>query len=277
MDYYSSLFASKVSGGGGSGVTVEPLSVTENGTYQEEGKAYSPVNVNVSGGVSITDIIERTNFPETVVYEGTHAIGNSLFSRVSGLKSFTATENVALESSIFYAATDLESVSMPLCAANGQSISDIFRDCTSLSSVNLPKVKLLGQNIFRNCASLKTLVMQSLTALRDSFAYNAGLQKVDLPVCSSIAANNHFYNCPLEVLVLRNSSVCGLGNIGTFGGTPFASNGTGGTLYVPSSLISSYQSATNWSTILGYANNQIKAIEGSIYETQYADGTPIGA
>ena len=48
-----------------------------------------------------------------------------------------------------------------------------------------------------------------------------------------------------------------------------------GKLYVPSSLISSYQAATNWSTILGYANNQILPIEGSMYETQYADGTPI--
>ena len=36
-------------GGGGSGVTVEALSVTENGTYSEEGKAYSPVTVNVAG------------------------------------------------------------------------------------------------------------------------------------------------------------------------------------------------------------------------------------
>lgn len=26
---------------------------------------------------------------------------------------------------------------------------------------------------------------------------------------------------------------------------------------------------------LGYANNQILPIEGSIYETKYADGTPI--
>ena len=52
------------------------------------------------------------------------------------------------------------------------------------------------------------------------------------------------------------------------------SNGSGGTLYVPQALISTYQSATNWSTILGYANNQILPIEGSIYENQYADGTP---
>ena len=39
-------FIKKYRGGGGD-VTVVPLSVTENGTYSEEGKAYSPVSVNV--------------------------------------------------------------------------------------------------------------------------------------------------------------------------------------------------------------------------------------
>lgn len=34
------------------GVEIEALTVTENGTYSEEGKAYSPVTVNVSGGGS---------------------------------------------------------------------------------------------------------------------------------------------------------------------------------------------------------------------------------
>lgn len=34
--------------------TIEPLTVTQNGTYQESGKAYSPVTVNVSGGGSWT-------------------------------------------------------------------------------------------------------------------------------------------------------------------------------------------------------------------------------
>lgn len=38
-----------IAGGGGGDVTVEALSVTENGTYSEEGKAYSPVTVNVAG------------------------------------------------------------------------------------------------------------------------------------------------------------------------------------------------------------------------------------
>lgn len=44
-----------ISGGGG-GITVEPLSVTTNGTYTAStGKAYSPVSVSVSGGGAIAD------------------------------------------------------------------------------------------------------------------------------------------------------------------------------------------------------------------------------
>lgn len=82
----------------------------------------------------------------------------------------------------------------------------------------------------------------------------------------------------LTVLILRKSTVAACNNTKGFANTPFASGKAGGTLYVPSALISSYQSATNWSTILGYGSgeqNQILPIEGSIYETQYADGTPI--
>lgn len=70
----------------------------------------------------------------------------------------------------------------------------------------------------------------------------------------------------LKDLVLLKDSVISLTSTNAFTGTPFASGGAGGTLWVPNDLISSYQAATNWSTILGYANNQIKAIEGSVWE-----------
>lgn len=49
-DFILGYLIGKQDGGGGSGVDVEPLTVTENGEYSEEGVAYSPVTVNVSGG-----------------------------------------------------------------------------------------------------------------------------------------------------------------------------------------------------------------------------------
>jgi len=55
MDMYSFMLGSK-SGGGGSSITVESLSVTENGTTTAPtGKAYSPVVVNVPNSYSAGD------------------------------------------------------------------------------------------------------------------------------------------------------------------------------------------------------------------------------
>ena len=107
----------------------------------------------------------------------------------------------------------------------------------------------------------------------------------------ALTANNNSFsaNCfngatKLNTLIIRHTNrIISLANINAFAGTPFASNGTGGTLYVPNDLISSYENATNWSTILGYANNQIKSIESTHTDPNapidltlyYADGTLI--
>lgn len=59
MNFYDILLArclccnSGEESGGGGGLEAEPLNVTENGTYTaDEGKAFNPVTVNVSGGSS---------------------------------------------------------------------------------------------------------------------------------------------------------------------------------------------------------------------------------
>lgn len=60
MDLYNLIISAKLSKGEGGDVSVDPLSVTENGTYTaEEGHAYSPVSVNVpsvtpTGNINIT-------------------------------------------------------------------------------------------------------------------------------------------------------------------------------------------------------------------------------
>ena len=46
--------------GGSIEIEIESLNVTENGTYQESGKAYSPVIVNVSGGGGSMNVASTT-------------------------------------------------------------------------------------------------------------------------------------------------------------------------------------------------------------------------
>lgn len=57
-------------GGGGGDITVEALNVTENGSYTApEGKAYSPVTVEVASDFSIAEITFNVTPPEGVTIE----------------------------------------------------------------------------------------------------------------------------------------------------------------------------------------------------------------
>ena len=161
----------------------------------------------------------------------------------------------------------------------------MFRNCTSLETISMPKLeRMFGVDFFR-ATLIQTLVLPKLgtgkNALQGIIAgktfYNCSRFKaLDCEHLATIQSNGFQNASVFDTLIIRTTSyTCTLSDISGFAGTPFASDGSGGTLYVPQSRISSYESATNWSTILGYANNSIQAIEGSIYETQYADGTPI--
>ncbi len=132
-----------------------------------------------------------------------------------------------------------------------------------------PNVTKIGTCAFRQSRKLTEIHLPSLTTSSgiQHFYIASELQIIDLGLAGSISSGD-FQNSKLNTLILRKTSaITTLANINAFNGTPFVSNGTGGTLYVPSDLIASYEAATNWSTILGYSNNSIQVIEGSIYET----------
>lgn len=109
---------------------------------------------------------------------------------------------------------------------------------------------------------------------------NSALKVCDISNTSSPTygiAQNVFYGTVLDTLILRKTDgIVPLDSINAFtNGTKFRNGGGGGTLYVPNALIGSYQGATNWSTLLGYTGNVIAKIEGTTYETTYADGTSV--
>lgn len=155
--------------------------------------------------------------------------------------------------------TALTSVNLPLATSAG---SYSFRDSASLVTANLPCAESIGFSSFDGCSKLETVNIPLLKDVESGlFKSCVQLKMVDLPLVKSIASNA-FYTCMrMTALILRSETVCTLGSTNAF------TNCTA-YIYVPSSLIDSYKSATNWST---YAA-QFRALEDYT-----VDGTITGA
>jgi hypothetical protein len=259
-------------GGGGGDVTVNPLSVSENGTYTApSGTAYSPVTVDVAATGYTADDWLDANKPTGAVSSNATTFSRGLLLYRTGITSLNLPNATSIPDDFCTGCTSLKSVYVPKVTSLGVAA---FFQCTSLSSAHFPNANGTT-NVFAE-AAMRYIVIKSLPGWASNFArYNTHLQGLDMTGGDSFGNGTVSGDSALTTIVLRSSSVVALGNVVALSGTPFASGGTGGTLYVPSALIANYQSATNWSTILGYPNNQIKAIEGSVYETQYVDGVPI--
>lgn len=130
-----------------------------------------------------------------------------------------------------------------------------FKGNNSLVSAEFPNAarntyssshRELGNSAFSGCSNLELL--------------DLGYVQRSSPNC--------IYNCrKLTKLILRYPNGFALQNTGHFNNSPFMGyNGLTGTAYVPSALIESYKTATNWSTLYNNGTCNFAAIEGSIYE-----------
>lgn len=143
-----------------------------------------------------------------------------------------------------------------------------FYSCSNLSIVSVPNVKTFEDNVFGQCTKLTSVNAPSLTAMWKTVFMNCrSLRFADLGHIGTINAQSFYDNKVLERIILRKTDgVANLVNTNAFVQTPFASGGTGGTVYVPKALISQYQQATNWSTLYAAGTCNFVAIEGSEYE-----------
>lgn len=149
---------------------------------------------------------------------------------------------------------------------------------TEFVGINIARIE---QNMFFQCSSLvKVTAPKSNWYNYQAFSGCLNLEVADLGT-GAVNRRSVFTGCKkLNTLILRSTSLCALGNVSNFDLSPFhPAGGTGitgtGTLYVPASLVDAYKTATNWSTLYNDGTMDVQPIEGSIYETQYADGTPI--
>ena len=249
------------------------------------------------GGYSMDDIIEH-NFTGSVTYTGTTMRGGTFSG--SGITEIHA-PNITSYAGGSYSYTfqyckSLTVVDFPrnLTFANA---SYIFGGCTSLESVYFPLVNTSGSFMFQDCDSLKYVVMPMIKTINNSLfhASNSTHSANHLLVfdCGdpSRASNNNvtfgdrgFNDQSCQTIIIRQTILALLQNSGNnYMPTNFHSGGSGGTIYIPKVLYDhlgdgsslDYKAATNWSVYDGYGTITWAKIEGSYYETHYADGTVI--
>lgn len=226
-----------------SAVQAIPTGSTPTGTKQ--------INIT-QNGTTTEDVAAYANAEITVdVQGGGGPTDNEYATGAAPSGSLNISTNIAQQ--VFYKRNNITKVTQTA----GGVAARAFQDSTGLQFFIGIGTTYFYAQVFKGCSGLEAVDIGN--------PYTHRFESENFGQCSS-----------LTVLVIRKNSVVALqGGINVFISTPFASNGAGGTLYVPQALIADYQAATNWITILGYANNRIQAIEGSQYENYYADGTPI--
>lgn len=227
-------------------------------------------NTPVSG-YAIDDIATNNISGEITITSST--IGDYAFAKkpITKVNCNTLNSFYNLGSYAFYCCTSLKDVNIQATTKNGLRAYS-FYGCTALEEVTID-CSGFENSVFENCTSLKRAIFPYCINMNgNAFKGCTSLEYFDIGRLATATSNlylatNGFYNCTnLKTLVIRNNTLVSLSVIGTFTGTPFASGGSGGTLYVPQALIETYKSTQQWATILGYANNKILAIEGSEYE-----------
>lgn len=226
---------------------------------------------------TMVSLSQLESLPSTLTSIGTHAFDNSSIRLTLLPDSITRIDSYA-----FYGVGGLALTRLPasLTYIGGSA----FQVCSSISITEIPSsVTYIGSGAFGYCRSIPSISCDgAITTLGNSaftgangsqmiltsasfpnmaLTSNIGpvfgsttsasacqqLEFCDIGSTVGIAANS-FANCyKLQTLVLRKTaSICTLANVSAFLNTPMCGyNGLTGTVYVPSALISTYQTATN--------------------------------
>ena len=225
------------------------------------------------------------DFINTIEILGDDNVVDSIINRT--ITEFKDNNVKILGNNAFNGCAALEIVDLPEFESNNVQVERIFANCSSLKTVNLPKLKYVYTAAFEGCTSLTSIYLPEADTRygggRDdsmsAFSGCKALYKAVLPKVSLIS-NYFFYGCTslaivdltscnhiggywawmgvaaLKALVLRNTEIVAtLSESHTFKDGHIG-KGTG-YIYVPKALIDAYKVATNWST---YAA-QFRALE----------------
>ena len=188
------------------------------------------------------------------------SIGNFGFFYANNLTTVNFPNCTNIGTSAFAQCSKLNSVSFPKCTTIG---SNAFTYCFSLISASFPVCTNINTWAFYSCKSLTYANFPNCTTIGScAFSICSNLTSVNFPKCTTIGSSAFRNCCNLSQFYLTGSSVCKLSNSNAFSSTPYAgySASFSGTpyIYVPQSLLTSYQTATNWT----YFSSYFSAVEG---------------
>ena len=195
----------------------------------------------------------------TASFPACTSISSYAFASCSSLTTVSFPDCINIGSYAFYLCVSLKTVSFPACTIIGSST---FYSCSSLQTVSFPACMSIRSYAFAFCSSITTVSFPSCTNI-NGYAFNkcVNLTTASFPSCRTI--DSFVFNGCLKLLslYLTGSIVVSLRNSTAFTSTPIAgytaqTGGVYGSIYVPSSLLASYQSATNWT----YFSNRLVGV-----------------
>ena len=224
---------------------IEPLEITENGTYTAPNgvDGYSPITVNVaSSGGGENKLAKVLN--NTEEYEIT----------ASDLEGATTIKQYG-----FYAATKMKSIDIP------ESVTSIgnyaFHECSKLTSITFPNsVTSIGSSACYHCTGLKSVTIGNGVTSIGAWAFMACNRLTSITIGSGVTSISMqaFYNCTSMQYYdfTSHTTVPTLVNANAFSGIPTTCE-----IRVPMALVEEWKAATNWSTyasqIVGVDTNKM--------------------
>ena len=200
---------------------------------------------NIKSGVSIFGV--NGTYEGSGGSSGNANIEDSLITRE--LISYSNSTVTSISNYAFKCCNTITSVNFQVCTNIG---SYAFESCAKLATANFPACKNISWSAFGLCSKLTTVsfpVCQSIG--RNAFYSCSSLTTVSFPACIDISRSAFYYCTSLNTIYLMASSVCTLAESYVFSRTGITSGK--GSIYVPSSLVASYKTATNWT----YFSNRI--------------------